>query len=283
MICGLTLAAVTGAIMKLLSEQLHPVQITWFRFLGFTLILFPVVAIRIGSSALRPGRPWMQVVRGLTMSSATVAFVVGARTVDYADAIAILYAYPFLLTVLAAWFLGEKVRPVGWLGVTGGFLGVLLVMQPEFETINTGTLFVFLCAVIVSIQMAMNRKLGSVSHPLATIIWGAVVATVSLSLIVPWFWQPVNAAQWGLLLLMVLTGAVNQTCLVYGFAYAEASTLAPFTYLEIVAAVVVGLIVFGTLPTWLSWIGIGLVIACGLLVAFSLRHPPGPTGKTRVA
>ena len=110
-----------------------------------------------------------------------------------------------------------------------------------------------------------------------------MVATVSLSLIVPWFWQPVSAAQWGLLLLMVMTGAVNQTCLVYGFAYAEASVLAPFTYLEIVAAVVVGLIVFGTLPTWLSWIGICLVIASGLLVAFSLRDPPGPTGKTRVA
>ena len=89
-IFGLALAAVTGAIMKLLSEQLHPVQITWFRFLGFALVLFPVVAARIGSSALRPGRPWMQVVRGLTMSSATVSFVVGARTVDYADAIAIL-------------------------------------------------------------------------------------------------------------------------------------------------------------------------------------------------
>ena len=136
-IFGLTLAAVTGAIMKLLSEQLHPVQITWFRFLGFALVLFPVVAMRIGSSALRPGRPWMQVVRGLTMSSATVAFVVGARTVDYADAIAILYAYPFLLTVIAAWFLGEKVKPVGWIGVIGGFLGVLLVMQPEFRSINT--------------------------------------------------------------------------------------------------------------------------------------------------
>ena len=85
------------------------------------------------------------------------------------------------------------------------------------------------------------------------------------------------------MLLMVMTGAVNQTCLVYGFAYAEASVLAPFTYLEIVAAVVVGLIVFGTLPTWLSWIGICLVIASGLLVAFSLRDPPGPTGKIRVA
>ena len=88
-ICGLTLAAVTGAIMKLLSGQLHPVQITWFRFLGFALILILPVAVRFGRSVLRPARPAMQVIRGASLAAATVSFVVGARTIDYADAIAI--------------------------------------------------------------------------------------------------------------------------------------------------------------------------------------------------
>ena len=72
---------------------------------------------------MAPARKGMQVVRGLSLASATVAFVAGARTIDFADAIAILYAYPFLLTVLAATFLGERVRWVGWLGVVGGFVG----------------------------------------------------------------------------------------------------------------------------------------------------------------
>ena len=156
-------------------------------------------------------------------------------------------------------------------------------MQPEFQNLNTGTLFVFLCAVIVSMQMAMNRKLGTVSHPLATIVWGAAVATLSLSLIMPWFWEPVSLAQLGLLVLMALTGACNQTLLVYGFAHAEASVLAPFTYFEIVAAVVVGLVMFGTLPSTVSWIGIGLIVACGVLVARSLVKHPVPAGKTRVS
>ena len=136
-VLGLSIAAATGAIMKLLSDDLTAYQITWFRFFGFALVLLPVVYVRIGGSAMRPARPRMQVIRGITMASSTVAFVLGARSIDYADAIAILYAYPFLLTVLASSFLGERVGWIGWLGVVGGFIGVLLVMRPSFSSFNT--------------------------------------------------------------------------------------------------------------------------------------------------
>jgi drug/metabolite transporter (DMT)-like permease len=268
-VSGLSIAAFTGALMKLLAEDLSPYQITWFRFLVFALIMLPIVTFKIGLSAMKPARVWMQVCRGLTMSTATVCFVIGAQTVDFADAIAILYAYPFLLTVIAITVLGERVTWTGWLGVCGGFAGVLLVMRPEFENINRGTLYVFLCATIVSIQMAMNRKLGSISPPLVTALWGAVVAALTLSIVVPFHWQPVNPEQFGLMLLMALAGTVNQVCLVYGFAKAEASTLAPFTYLEIVAAVIFGYLIFGTLPVWVSWLGILMIVLSGIIVATS--------------
>ena len=71
-------------------------------------------------AALKPVRPWLQILRGLTLAGATPAFVIGAQTVDYADAIAILYAYPFLLVIVAAMFLGEKASWPVWIGVAGG-------------------------------------------------------------------------------------------------------------------------------------------------------------------
>ena len=268
---GLSFAAFSGALMKLLSEDLSAVQITWFRFLGLTVFVLPVVVFRIGGRFLRPARPGLQVVRGLTMSAATVAFVTGARTIEYADAIAILYAYPFVLTLIAVFFLGESVTRYGWLGLAGGFLGVLLVMRPEFSRVNAGALYVFLCAVIIAVQIAINRKLGSLSHPLVTTLWGATVATLSLSLIVPFQWEVISAKNFWLLFVVAMTGAVNQICLVHGFARAEASVLAPFTYFEIVAAVLFGLMVFGTLPDLFSWIGIGLIVLSGMVVAHSLN------------
>ena len=275
-VIGLCIAASTGAIMKLLGDSLTPIQVTWLRFTGFALIMFPVVVFHLGADKLRPARPVIQFFRGITMASATVAFIAGVRTVDFADAIAILYAYPFLLTCLAVIFLDERVSWVGWIGVLGGFAGVLLVMRPEFSSLNTGTLLVFACAVIVAIQMVMNRKLGTVSHPLVTSLWGATIASLALLPLLFSNWQSLQSVNPGLIAAMIASGAISQLLIVWAFAHTPASTLAPFTYFEIVAAVTLGFFVFGTVPSWLSWVGIALISISGILVARSLpgRHTP---------
>jgi drug/metabolite transporter (DMT)-like permease len=279
---ALFIAAFTGALMKKLSVDFSAYQITWFRFLGFVIVLLPVIITRFGKKAFRPSRPGMQVIRGLTMAGGTISFVIGVKTIDFADAVAILYAYPFLLTVLAVLFLKERVKWAGWLGIFGGFLGVLLVMRPEFGAINTGTLFVFLCAVIISVQMVLNRKLGATSHPLITCFWGALIAVLLLSTIVPFHWKPISVDQMLVFIIMTGCGAISQVLLVYGFSKAEASTLAPFTYLEIIASVFLGFLMFGTLPVATAWLGIVLIIVSGLVVAYNLKIPLLPRRNPRI-
>ena len=281
-VLGLALAAFTGAIMKLLSGNMGAMQIAWCRFLGYAVIMLPLVAWRFGRSAFRPARPWMQLLRGFTMAGSTTAFITGARTVDYADAIAILYAYPFLLTVLAVLFLGERVRLIGWLGVAGGFVGVLLVMRPDFSGISIGSLFVFLCALIVSVQMILNRKLGTFAHPLITSFWGAVGATLLLTPMLTTAWQPFDSQEILWMFVMIISGGLSQTLIVFAFARTEASTLAPFTYFEIIAAVIIGFVFFGTLPELFSWIGIALIFACGLMVARSVSQSTTPRRQPKM-
>lgn len=270
-IIGLTLAAFAGAMMKLLGDRISPFQVAWFRFAGMSVILLPYLVWRYGIPGLKPARPLIQLIRGLTMAAGTTTFVIGAQTVDFADAIAILYAYPFLLVVIAVLFLGERANWSVWAGVIGGFAGVLLVMRPQFEQLNTGNLYIFACAVIVSIQLALNRKLGVVSPPLVTAFAGAVCAALALTLALPGSWQPIPADTWWYIGLLILAGAANQTLLVFAFAHAEASILAPFTYSEIVSAVIFGYLFFGTLPAPMSWAGIGLIAAGGLYVSHALR------------
>ena len=270
-IVALALAAFSGAIMKLLGQGLSAYQVAWFRFSGMSLLLLPYLILRYGRGGLYPARPWIQLLRGLTMAIATSAFVVGSQTVDYADAIAILYAYPFLLVCIAVLFLGEKANWSVWAGVVAGFIGVLLVMRPEFDRINTGTLYIFACAVVISIQLALNRQLSIVAPPLVTAFAGAVCATLALSLLLPGAWQPIPADAWIYIGLLILAGGASQTLLVFAFAHANASTLAPFTYAEIVAAVMLGYLMFGTLPSLVSWAGILLISISGIYVAHALH------------
>ena len=275
-VLGLSIASLAGAIMKVLSADLSAIQITWIRFFGYALIMLPIVMIRFGRPALKPARPGIQVIRGVSMAAGTVTFITGVQTVDFADAIAILYAYPFLLVLLAVLFLGERVQTAGWLGVVGGFIGVLLVMRPEFKSLNSGTLWVFLCAVIISIQMALNRKLGTLSHPLVISLWGATTASIVLLFFLPYHWQPISMDKLGLIGALIICGGVSQTLIVFSFSRATASTLAPFTYFEIVAAVAIGYLMFGTLPVWISWVGILLITVSGYLVARSLPGREAP-------
>ncbi len=270
-IIGLSIAAFSGAIMKLLGDQISAYQVSWFRFTGMTIILLPYLIWRYGLAGLKPARPLVQLIRGLTMAGGTTAFVIGVKTVDYADAIAILYAYPFLLVIIAVLFLGEQANWSIWIGVIGGFIGVLLVMRPEFGEINSGNLYIFACAVVVSIQMALNRKLSIVSPPLVTAFTGALCASLALTLLLPGSWEPIPDDAWWTIGVLVVSGAVNQTLLVYAFAHADASTLAPFTYFEIVSAVIFGYLFFGTLPTLISWAGIFLITVGGIYVARALH------------
>lgn len=281
LIAGLSIAALSGAVMKILSETMPPLLIVWFRFTGYFLLMIPLVATLSRNRLWPVPRPGLQIVRGLTMVTATVFFVTGARTLDFANAIAILYAYPFLLTLAAPWLLGERVGLAAWAGVVGGFLGVLIVARPSFDGIGMDAVYVFGCAVLVASQLIINRKLGSIADPLVTSCYGAFVAMCLTALALPWLWQPISTYEAWLLATLGVTGAASQTAIVMAFTKTSASDLAPFTYCEIVSAVVFGVLIFGTWPDMWSWIGIVLIIASGIGVAraIALRTAPHRLAK----
>lgn len=277
---ALSLAALSGALMKGLADELPVAVIVALRFLGYFAMIVPLALWRAGRAAFRPARPLMQVGRGFLMALSTAAFVAGARGLDYADAIAILYVYPFLITLMAPWVLGERVSPVAWAGVFGGFLGVMLVMRPDFASISVSALYVLICAVSVSAQMLLNRSLGKLTDPMVTSMWGAGVAMLLLGSQLPWYWVPLSWTQALILVLLAAIAAISQTLVVLAFARAPAAELAPFTYVEIVAGVIYGLALFGTWPDAFSLAGIALIIVSGVLVAqarsgrlFLRRHP----------
>lgn len=266
-VIGLGVAALSGALMKLLATELPVLQIVGLRFVGYFLLMVPLAFRRVGRRALVPARPGLQTLRGLLLAGSTFTFVTGAKDLDYADAIAVLYVYPFLITLMSPVFLGERVPAAAWAGVGGGFAGVMLVMRPDAAGLDASALYVLACAVFVSLQMILNRQLGPVSDPMVTSMWGALVAMAALTPMMLAEWQPVSLFQAGILVLVAAISAASQTFMVLAFARAPAAELAPFTYVEIVAGVVYGLVLFGTLPDALAWAGMGLIVLSGILVA----------------
>jgi len=271
LVCGISLAGLNGAFMKMLAGGMHEFMIVWARYLGFFLVLMPVAFASQGRAAFRPVRPILQIFRALTIAAGTVAFVAGVRTIAFADAIAIIYVYPFILTLLAPRFLGERVPKIAWFGVIGGFTGVLVVMRPTFDNLDHNALLVLLCGVLIAIHLLFNRKLAPLANPLVTSMWGALIAMLALSITLPFSWQTPDAGQMKLLAAIAVTSAISQSMVLYAFARAPASSLAPFTYMEIVSAVVIGWALFATVPDAISWAGMALIVASGLIVARAPR------------
>jgi S-adenosylmethionine uptake transporter len=271
MLTALCLAALSGALMKILTDSMSPPLFSWFRFAGYALLLVPLALWRVGPACFRPARPLVQITRGLMLAAGNTAFMYGVRHVDYANAISILYIYPFIMVALSAWVLGERVTKSAWLGVAGGFSGVLLVVRPDLTGIDPSAMFILFTGIMVALQMLFNRKLGVLSDPIVVSLWGALAATAALSLSVPFVWQIPTTGQMLVIAALAVLTALSQTLMITAMSMASADRIAPFTYFEIIAAVIIGLAIFGTLPDMLAWLGIALIITSGTV----LKRLPG--------
>ena len=266
MLTALCLAALGGALMKILTESLSPPLVSWFRFAAYGLLLVPIALWRAGPACFRPKRPLVQIGRGLMLAAGNVAFMYGVRQVDYANAIAILYIYPFIMIALSAVVLGERVSASAWIGVVGGFSGVLLVVRPDMSGLDPAAMFILFTGTMVAMQMLFNRKLGVLSDPVVVSMWGALAATGGLTVMLPFVWHVPEPGQLRLILLLAVITALSQTLMITAMSMAQADRVAPFTYFEIIAAILIGLVMFGTLPDLRAWVGMALIITSGTVV-----------------
>ncbi len=280
-IAGVSLGAVNGALFKALTPLLPEVLITFCRYLIYLSIMLPVALWRRGTAVFQPAQPLLQTLRGIIQSLGTLAFVLAAAGMPVADAIALLYVYPFIVTALAPIMLSERVPAIAWIGVAGGFVGVVIIMQPGFEGVSVYALWGVVCGICVAVQLLLSRKLAQSAGVIATSTFGALVGAVLLGVLVPFHWQPISSEAALLLLILGAITALNQSLLLAAFARAEASTLAPFGYFEIVAAVIVGYLWFGDLPRPIVWAGMALIIVSGVLVVRTRTTARSLVGRRR--
>ena len=263
MVTALCLAATGGALMKQLAGELPPVLLAWFRFSIYVVILIPLALWRAGRACLRPSRPVLQVVRGLLLAAGNISFILGVVHVDYANAIASLYVYPFLMVGLSALILGEPVSRPAWAGVAGGFCGVLLLIRPDPAALDIGATFILFTGFTVAVQMLLNRKLGSESDPLLVSMWGGA-ASVALSVSLPFAWQVPAGPDPAHRLYRRAVGAQPHAD-DRGDDQGPGRGDRPFTYFEIVAAIIIGMAMFERLDGW-AWAGMALIAVSGIAV-----------------
>ncbi|MCB1497614.1 MAG: DMT family transporter [Bauldia sp.] len=268
----IVVAAVLFAGIDVFSKLLAPTQsvgqIVWARYTMALPLLLATTPPSRWPGMFRTARPLWQIVRGVIPMGTSVGMVLAVRHLPLAEATVILFTAPFLVVALSAAVLREQVAAASWIAVFVGFAAVLLVARPGFSEFSEYLIFPLIGALFFALLQLVTRLLrmrGEAAH--TTLAWTLATGCVLATPFAIATWRPVSGEAWLLMAGLGLVFGGAQALLVRAFAYAPAGVLTPFTYVQIIAAVVMGMIVFGVIPDIWSLIGIVMIIAAGVTVA----------------
>ena len=244
----------------------YPIQqVVWARFLGHLLLAVVILGPRLKSLA-RSANLGLQLVRSALLLATTALFFSGVRLLPLADASAIMFTSPILLTVLAIPWLGEKVGPRRWAAVGVAFVGALIVVRPGTGVMGAGALLLLGCAFCNACYQIITRQLRGTDGALTTLLYTPLVGALVTTFLVPATWVPPEPGDWLLMAALGAFGCVGHFTLIRAFQSAPAATVAPFSYASLIWAILFGLLVFGDMPDIWTLVGATVIAGGGLYI-----------------
>ena len=255
------------AVVKEIGYDLDPFEVTFFGYL-IPLVLSPVF-MKAGDSVfdlVRWNRPWLMGLRVFLIAVTTPLSVMAFRSLPFAEAFAILFLMPSLVTVLSIFVLKEHVRWRRGLAVCAAFIGVLVIVRPGFKEFLPGHLAALAAALCAAGGVIAGRMIGQ-TEKRYTLIGTVFLATTAIAgvLMIPGFSWP-TSYQWILLLAFAATAFVAQALFIVATMYAPADRLGAAQYSQILWALAIGALFFDEWPDALALVGIVIVVAAGLFI-----------------
>jgi len=272
---AVTMLLVPGldAIAKILTDTLAPGQVAWGRFLFQTVVILPLMVA--SGRRIRTTQPLVHVVRGLLIAAALLLIIWALKYLPLANAIAIFFVEPLILTLMSAAFLGERIGARRLTAVVVGLVGALVVIRPNWEAFGWAAILPLGTAVCFAGYLTLTRHAASDGEPLAMQLWAGFFAALGLSVmiilgegleiaVIDPVWP--SGRDWSLLVALGMLSALSHVMIAFAFQLSPAGILAPFQYLEIISATALGFLVFGDFPDAVTWLGTALIIGSGLYV-----------------
>ncbi len=280
MFAAMMIAPLLDIFSKLATAHIPSTGIALVRFVLQSLFMLPAVLWRGSLTEISWRQTAFHAVRGGMLALSMVCYVTALKYMAVADAVAIFFVEPMMLTILSSIFLGEVIGWRRYMACAIGFGGAMLIIQPSFGEIGAVALLPVVTAFCVAVFAIMTRLRAHREDPwamqLQTGIWGGIFCTITLSAMGDAERMHLSAIAananllWQLLavgLAATLTGILST----YAYRSAPASTLAPMQYFEIVSATILAWYVFGDFPDAVKWLGIAIIMGSGLYILWRER------------
>ena len=272
MVLGMSAFIGNDAIMKAVGERLPAAQMIVVRG-AMAIALMLLVAARMGAlDRIRDvARGWV-LLRASCEGVGTVLYLAALFHLPLANITAINLSSPLFIVVLAKVFLQERVDLARWLAIALGFAGVLLVVQPATDGFNVYAWMCLLATLIYAFRDLLTRKISSATPSiLVTLATAGVVWLMAAVVMAFQGWMPMQGRELGWLSLSSLLVSTGYYALIAAMRHGEMTVIAPFRYVGLLWAVLLGYFVWGTLPNAMGWCGIALLIGAGLYMVRQQR------------
>jgi drug/metabolite transporter (DMT)-like permease len=278
-------AAAQDAIVKSLAGSFPAYEAVMIRGVIGGAVLAIMLAMTDGFFSLRTSLFWPLVVRGLVLCSGYYAFILSIAAMPIANGVAIYFTMPFFVAMLAGPYLGEHVPIYRWLAMIAGFIGVLVMVRPGTDAFEPASFLALYSALAYAVGQMMGRRYAQVVPPIAIAnIQNGVYFVVSMLLFAlfnattidlsfhkslaflsrPAVWP--SLVDFGLIAATGVMAAFGSVLFTFAYKSAPSNFVAPFEYTAMIWAVGYGLVLFGDFPDVITWMGMGVVIAAGLLM-----------------
>lgn len=284
-IAGLSIFSIQDVIIKSISGTYPVHEIVFVRSLVALVPLLLIAHFDGGLSQLRTRRPWAHFVRACLMLGAYTFFYLALAALPLATAVALFFVAPLLITALSHFVLGEKSRLRRWLAVATGFIGVLVMTQPNGGAIEPAALFAVLAALFYALSVIATRLLGATESG-ASLAFSVTVIYVGLNgLLGLWLgggalaqqghpslefllraWAFPGWRDFGLMAACGLIAAFGFYFLSQAYRLAKATSVAPFEYVSLPLAAFWGFLFWNEVPDATTVLGVALIVGSGLYV-----------------
>ena len=254
---------------KHISASIPLLMALWFRY-GFQAVATSLAVLPTrGISVLRTAQPRFQMLRGFLLFCSSLLAFFSLKYMPVGEFTAIVLMAPLVITLWATKSLGEKVTPLRWALVIGGFIGTMVIIRPGSQHFDWTVILPLALVLTNSSFQVLTSKMARTEDPITMHLYTGWIGTFLGTLMLPFAWEmPHDWTLWAQLGLMGLLATVGHFFLILAYMRAPAATLTPYLYTQIGFAMLGGWLVFNHVPDQWTLMGMGMVALCGALGAW---------------
>jgi S-adenosylmethionine uptake transporter len=269
MICLVSVS--NDILMRLLGENLHVVEIIFFRFLFGMITIVPLM-LSHGTTLFKTQRPVMHIVRAIIGVGGIGACCLSVNLMPLSDNTTIMFSQPLFFLPMAVFLLREHVDFPRWMATLIGFVGLMIIVQPGTEAFRLVALVPITAALLFATLDIMAKKMVSTENTYNMMFYFAVGTTLAALGPAIYFWKMPSLYELGLLALLGVGGNLIQACIFRAFTATDASALMPFRYVEFIFSAGLGFLFFTEIPTMLTVTGAIFIIAGTFYISYAEKR-----------